>query len=590
MKNPKVFVCFLLLIIITSSYVFSQNALHERLFYIPNQYILKGTDFSKKIKVENLGKNVNSKFQDYAPSITEDGRKLLFVSDRPNSNQRELSYEYDSIWVDENYLKHYTLRKPTSDNFGIPELDEDVRNVFLIVDIENLKIIIIVDYTKEDLLNTALKDYYFSKKKITPDAEYEFNYMEYNNFSYLENLSDINKYFIEILHQTKDGLFIETNIIQDSDNIRFSIKDNKTLITSEKRASHDFWAVDRKNRYKDFSMPAYNIDPLNPDKGINTSKNEGVASFSNSGKKLYFTACNKPNGYGDCDISVSIEKNGEWIEPIILDENVNSNVFDSQPSIAPDNSRLYFISNRKGPNSKGNNFSEEMDIWYCDYDHEKDSWKPARNLEELNTPKREFSPFIAADCKTLFFASEGHKPSFGGLDFYVSRYNDTLDKWSEPINLGSPINTDADDFLLTLPSYGDVIYFSSSRTDIGEHYGEYDIYAAYIPEIKEFWNNYKDEIKEISDLEIIPNPFSTNTSIKFKLLENGFLSISIHDIYGNLINQIESNELNADVHSYVWNGNNDQDVPVAYGIYYLSITFTKHNDTQNALYQLYFRK
>lgn len=291
------------------------------------------------------------------------------------------------------------------------------------------------------------------------------------------------------------------------------------LFRDEDYPSHDFWAAKKANRLDtNFSKP-YNIDLLeNLDYlNVNTNENEGAASIAADRQTLYFTACGRPDGLGQCDIYRSKIEGERWARPVNLGRNVNSEAWDAHPSIAPDGSRLYFTSNRKGPNSAGASDRDKgMDIWYCDWDYDMEEWLPAKNLEQINTPKKDWTPFIAADNVTLFFASNGHKPNLGGTDFYVTRYDETTDTWSSPENLGPPINTKGDEAFITLPASGDVIYFSSTRDDLPNYQGSLDIFMAFVPTFFRAVNVKTTVIDECSG-EFIPaeitvvNPITNRT-------------------------------------------------------------------------------
>ena len=141
--------------------------------------------------------------------------------------------------------------------------------------------------------------------------------------------------------------------------------------------------------------------------------------------------------------------------------------------------RLYFISTRPGPHSDGEPKFDNYDIWYCDYDTAKKVWLAAQNLKEINTKKEEASPYIATDGVTLFFASDYYKPNYGGLDYYVSKYNPQSKKWSKPENLGKPINTEGNEQFMTMPASGDCFYFSGRRIDNASN--NLNIYKAVLP-------------------------------------------------------------------------------------------------------------
>lgn len=279
------------------------------------------------------------------------------------------------------------------------------------------------------------------------------------------------------------GLDYAPTVSGDGRTLYFVSNRPGSKLTQDGKPSHDFWATKKKERLDTIFLTPFNIDTTtNLGKfGVNTELNEGVASISADGRTLYFTGCNRPDGIGDCDIYRTTIEGDRWGRPVNLGKNVNSDVFDSQPSIAPDQSRIYFVSTRKGPNSDGRNIPKNFDIWYSDWDFDLEEWKPAKNLEAINTKGREVSPFIAADNQTLFFASDGHKPNIGGLDFYVTRYDPTTNTWSQPENLGEPINTKEDEMFLTLPASGDILYFSSRRTDIPGYQGDLDIFMAFVP-------------------------------------------------------------------------------------------------------------
>lgn len=126
--------------------------------------------------------------------------------------------------------------------------------------------------------------------------------------------------------------------------------------------------------------------------------------------------------------------NGVWSDPEPLP--FNNNEFDDfHPTISIDGDKLFFASNR--PGSLGS-----TDI-YVSY-KVGDSWSEPVNLGAgVNTTGREAFPFIHAD-NTLYFASDGMGDGQGGFDMYYAIMEG--DKWTKPVNLGSPFNTSGDDF------------------------------------------------------------------------------------------------------------------------------------------------
>lgn len=293
----------------------------------------------------------------------------------------------------------------------------------------------------------------------------------------------------------------------------YFVSDRKgSKIRIDGNPSHDFWFTTKKDRMDtNFSSPL-NLEPTNEngDKGINTKFNEGVASIAADRQSIYFTGCDRPDGFGNCDIYKATIIGDKWSAPINLGPNVNSKYWDAQPSISPDQKRIYFVSTRPGPNSNGKEKLSNTDIWYCEYDDNTDEWGTAKNVEAINTGKREAGPFIAADNQTLFFSSEGHKPNVGGLDFYYSKTTDGK-TWSKPVNLGEPLNTKDDDYFITMPASGDIIYFSSERKDLAGYQGSLDLFMAFVPSFFKAVD-VKIEVVDECTQEHIPAVITVNNS------------------------------------------------------------------------------
>lgn len=186
---------------------------------------------------------------------------------------------------------------------------------------------------------------------------------------------------------------------------------------------------------------------------INTQANEGTCSISADGKVLVFTSCQGRKSFGSCDLYISERVGNEWSEPVNMGEYINSPYWDSQPSLSADGKTLYFVSNR---NKKNNH-----DI-YVSYRNAEGIWTPAQALPApINTPKNEFSPFIHANGKTLFFSSDGHI-GMGGLDLYSADWENN--QWTQPKNLGYPINTHLDQISIFVTADGKKGYYGDRKT------------------------------------------------------------------------------------------------------------------------------
>lgn len=204
---------------------------------------------------------------------------------------------------------------------------------------------------------------------------------------------------------------------------------------------------------------------------INTPNNEGASNISQDGEWLIFTGCNFRNGYGSCDLYISFRENGEWTSPYNLGQDINTEFWESAPSLSPDKKHLYFTSNR--PGGYGGS-----DIYVSTFDGKKFG-KPVNLGPTVNTSGDEGSPFIHADNQTLFFTSNGHI-GYGGDDiFYVRKEGGDIKKWSNAKNLGYPINTIENEGSLFIEADGKTAYYASTRA---EGRGSLDLYSFTLPE------------------------------------------------------------------------------------------------------------
>lgn len=195
---------------------------------------------------------------------------------------------------------------------------------------------------------------------------------------------------------------------------------------------------------------------------INTPTNEATISLSTDGQTLFLYR--DDNGG---DIYSSTTMNGDWQFPAPLGSDINTKYWETHATMSADGNTLYFVSDRPG------GFGGR-DIYRC-VKLPNGKWSKALNLgPKINTAQDEDAPFIHPDQRTLFFASKGHK-SMGGFDIFFAMKDEESGVWSEPTNMGYPINTPEDDvFYMTSPD-GKRAYFSSVRAG---GYGEKDIYMA----------------------------------------------------------------------------------------------------------------
>lgn len=192
---------------------------------------------------------------------------------------------------------------------------------------------------------------------------------------------------------------------------------------------------------------------------FNTSRNEAAHTIAADGRTIIYTGCNLPDGYGSCDLYISILTGNGWSRPNNIGEPVNTPGWESQPSLSSDGSRLYFSSDR--PGGYGG-----RDIWVASKDGNGEWQKPVVLDSIINTRGNEESPFLHFDGQTLYFMSNGHI-GMGDYDLYLSRA--TAVGWTGPHNLGYPINTPGREGALTVHPNGIDAYYTSDKLNLHNH-------------------------------------------------------------------------------------------------------------------------
>ncbi len=162
---------------------------------------------------------------------------------------------------------------------------------------------------------------------------------------------------------------------------------------------------------------------------FNTSANEGNITMTADGKYIYFSACDRSDSYGRFDIYFSSRCENGWTKPINIGFPVNTEAWESQPSISSDGKTLYFASNRKG--GKGKSDIWESRLLYTLKDG-RQIWSEPVSLS-FNTADDDMAPFVYFDNSSLFFSTKG-LPGMGGYDVYKVEMENG--KWGCPVNIG----------------------------------------------------------------------------------------------------------------------------------------------------------
>lgn len=264
------------------------------------------------------------------------------------------------------------------------------------------------------------------------------------------------------------------------------------------------------------------------------SKNEATIALNADQKRIF--VYEDLVGSGDIyfsDLKTNIFQN---IEPLNI-EGVNSKYWETHITITVDGLNMYFVSDRPG-GFGGRDIYRIVKL-------PDGTWSEPKNLgPTINTPYDEDAPFIGSDNKTLYYASNGPE-SIGGFDLFLT-VRDENNIWSQPVNMGYPINSSGDDVFYTTTIDGSKGYFTSFRKD-GK--GEKDIYEITNDELGEkYLAIYYGEIKTTpgqelpKDLHIVFSPQDTSKkTIEISSIIDGKFNTQLDTCSTYKINYISNN-------------------------------------------------
>jgi peptidoglycan-associated lipoprotein len=210
--------------------------------------------------------------------------------------------------------------------------------------------------------------------------------------------------------------------------------------------------------------------PVPFSENVNTEFDEGLPNISKDFKTLYYTSCpENAKKQAICHIYSSSKSGEDWNKGKML-QIVGDSIDVGCPAISPDELTLYFVSDM--PGTLGG-----KDIWMVTRAGKSEAWsKPINIGSDINTEGDEMFPYVHPDG-TLYFSSNG-RIGLGGLDIFKARKNED-GSWKVE-NMGSPINSPADDFGIIFQANEEKGYFSSSRNQRGDD----DIYFFMLPPLK----------------------------------------------------------------------------------------------------------
>jgi len=220
-------------------------------------------------------------------------------------------------------------------------------------------------------------------------------------------------------------------------------------------------------------------------KPINSKGNDAAVAVSSNGYEMLVYRGNKYNGnIYKADFNYD---NDKWGRPKKVIKRINTKRHqETTLTFSHDSAVIYFVSNsKKGYGGK--------DIWVTRRRENSNlGWSKPKNLGNIiNTEYDEESVYLTNNDSVLYFASKGHK-TMGGFDVFKS-YKLMDGTWTEPINLGYPINTAEDDMFFSIDQAGRTGYYASKGN--ADNYGDYDLYSViFLGKEKPNYQDNEDEL------------------------------------------------------------------------------------------------
>jgi tetratricopeptide (TPR) repeat protein len=235
-------------------------------------------------------------------------------------------------------------------------------------------------------------------------------------------------------------------VTPDGERLLFTSRRDGT--TGGKKAFHEFYNEDiymASNDGESWTVGNANSSQYLFD-NFNTSKQDAGVVYTQNGQRLYIYRSDK--------IYESIFEGSDWSQPEKMAKIDSEAKHVPSVTLTEDGKTMYFVNNRKDAQGGRDLYKTIMDG--------EGEWSEPTNLGAgINTSGDEDAPFISGDGKTLYFASNGHV-GMGGYDLFKLELLDD-GTWGDPVNMGYPLNSPADDIYYVESKDGETAYFASSR-------------------------------------------------------------------------------------------------------------------------------
>ncbi len=336
----------------------------------------------------------------------------------------------------------------------------------------------------QNFLNTRA----YLSNEIKEEARRWMNWA--NNAKSFMDMPD--SYEIHLLEPEVNSEFAELSPVFFVENEELLFLSNRDLNPEEYQIYHTVHEGDRK-----WSKPS----PVYG-QGLFERENANIEVVDEDGRLFQF----RPEKGGDLYFSEPTGDLKGWSAPREFDSRITSTHLSSHFFINEHEDRIIFASdvgNRKNPN---------LDLLQSYRDPQSGNWsRPAPFTSSINSDFNEDSPYLSPDENTMYFSSDGHG-SMGGYDIFKTEFNETTQTWSEPVNMGFPLNSPEDEMHFKMNHSQKSGYFTSNRLNT---LGDYDIFF--------FW--------EISKIKIEGRVVDTDTGQPLQDAEIFFRPYEYLDMY-----------------------------------------------------------
>jgi hypothetical protein len=409
-------------------------------------------------KAKYKTKVIKSAVQDSIARVAQNQFEFNNINKIPYYQDAKLLDQIEKYEKKKEWEKAYALLTTYVKNFGVQNFYRDThllwrlaKFVELLDDIEKAKYLyrLVLKHHRGDLKRVEIL--YDSLSKYDTDYYVSLEYY-YELVEYRTAIDTLRPPVGVLLNMGNDVNSPQADygptLSSDNTSLLFTSKRNVKRIGTNVIVNEDIYYT---RKIDDYWQEAQSLNT------INTRYNEGSARLTKNEKTIYFSRCESPESYGNCDIFVAqLQPDSSWGNIQNLGPQVNSTAWDSHPALSHTEDTLFFASDRLG----GFGLSD----LYFTYKRADGSWSPAQNMGPvINTRQSEVSPFYHPEYDVLYFSSNGQLLNFGNFDIYKCyRINN---KWQEPRSIGPLVNGKGSEYYFTIDSKSQDLYYARSEHD-----------------------------------------------------------------------------------------------------------------------------